>query len=111
MHNSATGYPTLVALGLLLSGGSPVAQAQTPAPPPETTVDASGGGVTFTSGVNSLTIGARAQFRWTLEDREDASGDTAGTGVGEGDGPISAFDIPRMRLSFSGGAFRPWLRY
>lgn len=109
MHISAASYPTLVALGLLFSGGSGAARAQTP--PPDTKVDASQGGVTFSSGVNSLTIGARAQVRWTLEDREEASGDAAGSGLGEDDGPISAFDIPRMRLSFSGGAFRPWLRY
>jgi hypothetical protein len=51
------------------------------------------------------------QFRWTLDDREDSSADTVGSGVGSDDGPISQFDIPRMRVSFTGGAFRPWLRY
>lgn len=87
------------------------AQTTPPAPPPETKVDASRGGITISSGVNSLTIGARMQFRWTLDDREDASTDTAGSGIGEDDGPISQFDVPRMRVTFSGGVFRPWLRY
>ena len=87
------------------------AAAQTPAPPPDTKIDASRGGITISSGVNSLTIGARMQFRWTLDDREDASADTIGSGVGQDDGPVSAFDIPRMRVSFSGGVFRPWLKY
>lgn len=88
------------------------AGAQTPASPsPQTTVDASRGGITISSGVNSLTIGARMQFRWTLDDRENASADTTGTGVGRADGPVSQFDVPRMRLTFSGGVFRPWLRY
>ena len=43
---------------------------------PATTVDASRGGVTISSGVNSLTIGVRAQFRWTLDAREDANADS-----------------------------------
>lgn len=47
---------------------------------PKTTVDASKGGVTFKSGNNSLTIGARLQIRWTGEDREDFDGDTIGSG-------------------------------
>ncbi len=88
--------------------------AQVPAPTPpdtETKVDASRGGITISSGVNSLTIGARAQVRWTLDDREDASGDLTGSGVGRADGPISGFDVPRLRMTFSGGAFRPWLKY
>ena len=89
---------------------SAAAQSASPQPPP-TNTDASKAGVTFSSGPNSLTIGARAQFRWTLDDREEASGDTAGTGVGGTDGRLSAFDVPRMRISLSGGAFRPWLRY
>ena len=87
-----------------------VAHAQS-TPPPETKVDASRGGITITSGVNSLTIGARAQVRWTLDDREDASNDQAGSGVGHPDGPVSGFDVPRLRLTLSGGAFRPWLKY
>ena len=85
--------------------------AQSTTPPPETKVDASRGGITISSGVNSLTIGARAQVRWTLDDREDGSSDTTGSGVGHPDGPVSAFDVPRLRLTLSGGAFRPWLKY
>ena len=88
-----------------------VASAQTAAPPPQTTVDASRGGVTISSGVNSLTIGARLQVRWTLDDRDEASADNAGAGVGLDDGPVSQFDVARMRVNLSGGAFRPWLRY
>ncbi|MEX1128378.1 MAG: porin [Vicinamibacterales bacterium] len=102
-----------VCLVAILFGIASPAQAQEPAPPPKppTTVDASRGGVTISSGANSLTIGARIQFRWTLDDREESSTDTTGAGVGTEDGPISQFDIPRMRVSFTGGAFRPWLRY
>jgi phosphate-selective porin len=79
--------------------------------PPDTRVDASRGGITISSGVNSLTIGARMQFRWTLDDLDESSADTSGAGLDRDDGPISAFDIPRMRISFSGGVFRPWLKY
>ena len=111
MHISARFSPTVLALSLFALIESPLAHAQTAAPPPDTQVDASRGGVTFSSGVNSLTIGARMQFRWTLDDREDANADTTGSGVGQDDGPISSFDIPRMRVSFSGGVYRPWLRY
>jgi hypothetical protein len=74
-------------------------------------VDASRGGITISSGVNSLTIGARLQVRWTVDDRENADFDTVGSGGGEPDGVSSQFDVPRMRISFSGGVFRPWLRY
>lgn len=88
-----------------------LARAQTTSPPPDTKVDASRGGITISSGVNSLTIGARAQVRWTLDARNDATADLVGEGVGEADGPVSAFDVPRLRLSLSGGAFRPWLQY
>ena len=95
---------------MLLLSALPVS-AQSPAPPPDTRVDASRGGITITSGVNSLTIGARMQFRWTLDDREAFDADIVGDGVGRADGPASAFDVPRMRISFSGGAFRPWLKY
>lgn len=111
MHISARFSPTVLALGLFALIESPLAHAQTAAPPPDTKVDASRGGVTFSSGVNSLTLGARLQVRWTLEDREDANTDIVGSGVGEDDGPIGQFDIPRMRVSFSGGVYRPWLRY
>lgn len=90
------------------------AAAQTPAatpPPPETKVDISRGGVTISNGVNSLTIGARVQFRWTVDDREAFDGDSAGSGDGVEDGPFSQFDVPRLRMTFSGGVFKPWLRY
>lgn len=76
-----------------------------------TTVDASRGGVTFASGDNSLTIGARVQFRWTLDDREKADADTVGEGRGREDGSFSQFDVPRLRVTLSGGVYRPWLRY
>jgi hypothetical protein len=85
--------------------------APAPPPPPETKVDASRGGITISSGVNSLTIGARAQIRWTLDAREDSDGDTAGPGVGEEDGAQSAFDVTRLRVTLSGGVFRPWMKY
>ena len=88
-----------------------LAQSQPPPPPPETKVDVSRGGVTISNGVNSLTIGARAQFRWTLDDREAFDGDTAGSGDGVEDGAFTQFDVPRLRMTFSGGAFKPWLRY
>ena len=113
MHNSLRRSATALAFSFIVLGAAHQAQAQTQTtpPPPETTVDASRGGVTFSSGPNSLTIGARVQFRWTLEDREDADADTVGSGLGVDDGPVSAFDIPRMRVSLSGGVYRPWLRY
>ena len=95
----------------LLCTSAAAAQAQTAPPPPPTTVDASRGGITITSGVNSLTIGARAQFRWTVDDREGFDSDTAGAGVGSEDGALSQFDVPRLRLTLSGGMFRPWMRY
>ena len=94
----------------LLRTSAAAAQGQT-APPPTTTVDASRGGITITSGVNSLTIGARPQFRWTVEDREQGDADTAGVGVGRPDGPLSQFDVVRLRVSLSGGMYRPWFRY
>ena len=102
----------LVVAGLfILSADAARAQTQAPANPPETKVDASRGGVTISHGVNSLTIGARVQIRWTLDDREAFDGDTVGTGDGVEDGPLTQFDVPRLRMTFSGGAFRPWLRY
>jgi phosphate-selective porin len=91
---------------------SPLAFAQQPTTPsPQTTVDISRGGVTIASGVNSLTIGARPQFRWTVGDREAYDADTIGTGVGQPDGAFSQFDVVRLRLSLSGGMYRPWFRY
>ena len=86
-------------------------QAADGTPAPQTTVDASRGGITIASGVNSLTIGARAQVRWTLDDREQFDADTLGAGRGVEDDPASQFDVPRLRLSLSGGVYRPWLRY
>jgi phosphate-selective porin len=104
---------TLLVLAAAVALASPVFAQQTPAAPvpPETTVDASRGGITISSGVNSLTIGARPQFRWTVEDREQFDADTAGAGLGEPDGPLSQFDIARMRVSLSGTVYRPWMRY
>ncbi|HEV3486737.1 MAG TPA: porin, partial [Vicinamibacterales bacterium] len=96
---------------LLLAALGVAAPHQAPDQPTETKIDASRGGVTFSSGVNSLTISGRLQTRWTLDDREDADEDTAGSGAGRADGPFSAFDVPRARVTLSGGALRPWLRY
>jgi phosphate-selective porin len=79
--------------------------------PGDTKVDASRGGVTISSGVNSLTIGARLQVRWTLDDREAGDSDGSGSGEDREDGPLSQFDVPRLRLSLGGGVWRPWLRY
>ncbi len=77
----------------------------------EVTTDMSQGGITFKSGDNSLTIGARVQFRFTGDDREDFDADTSGSGVGEEDGYSPAFNVQRMRVSLKGGMFRPWLKY
>jgi phosphate-selective porin OprO/OprP len=109
MLKPAARFCNMIPIVTLTLGVAPAA-AQT-APPPDTKVDASRGGITISSGVNSLTIGARMQFRWTLDDREEASTDTTGSGAGREDGLLSQFDVPRMRLTFSGGVFRPWLRY
>jgi len=79
--------------------------------PAGTKVDASRGGITISSGVNSLTIGARVQVRWTLDDREQADADTAGAGEGRVDGAVSQFDVPRLRVTLGGGVWREWLRY
>jgi phosphate-selective porin len=100
---------SLLATALLLPAGL---QAQAPPPDkPTTSVDASRGGVTISSGHNSLAIGARMQFRWTLDDRDQADADTVGTGRGREDGAFSQFDIPRLRVMMSGGVYQPWLRY
>ena len=97
---------------LLLTADVSLAAGQTPSSsPPPTTVDGSRGGVTVSSGVNSLRIGARAQFRWTLERKEDSDEDTTGAGEGVADGAFSQFDIPSMRVTLSGGVYRPWMRY
>jgi phosphate-selective porin OprO/OprP len=102
---------TFVSAALLGLCTAAAAQAQTTPPPTPTTIDASRGGITIASGVNSLTIGARPQFRWTVEDREQGDADTVGSGVGVADGPLSQFDVVRLRVSLSGGMYRPWLRY
>jgi len=99
----------LVVLLLVLPAAA-AAQQEPPASAP-TRVDISRGGLTISSGVNSLTIGARFQFRWTVEDREKWNSDSTGAGRGEDDGPLSQFDVPRMRVTLRGGVFRPWLRY
>jgi phosphate-selective porin len=96
-----------VFFGLILTATGVAAQTGAP----QTQVDASRGGVTISSGPNSLSIGARAQFRWTVDWFEDRDTDTAGSGDGRADGAISAFDIPRMRVTLGGGVYRPWLRY
>jgi phosphate-selective porin len=96
----------------LLAGAIPASAQQAPAEAtPPTTVDASRGGITITSGVNSLTIGVRTQLRWTLDDREALDADTEGAGAGEADGPLSQFDVPRLRLLLNGTVYRRWLRY
>lgn len=51
------------------------------------------------------------QFRWTFEDREAFDADESGSGAGSADGWASQFDVPRMRVTLSGGVYRPWLRY
>ncbi len=76
-----------------------------------TTADASKGGFTLKSGDSSVTFGARVQLRATLDDRESFDADTAGSGVGVEDGAATSFDIPRLRLIFKGGTFKPWLKY
>jgi phosphate-selective porin OprO and OprP len=78
---------------------------------PETTVDASRGGITIASGPSSLSVGARVQFRWTVDDRDQFDADRVGAGVGIADGLMSQFDVPRMRVTLGGGVFRPWMRY
>lgn len=105
--------PTVVCIALA-AGWPAAAAAQQPAPPPApppTRVDASGTGVTIGSGSNTLTLSNRVQIRWTLDDREASDTDTAGSGLGEDDGAIGSFDVARLRLTLSGGAYRPWLRY
>jgi phosphate-selective porin OprO/OprP len=78
---------------------------------PATTTDGSQGFVTFKSGDNALTLGAWAQFRATVDDREKYDGDTAGSGVGKEDGTVGSLSIPRLRFYMQGTVYRPWLRY
>ncbi len=96
---------TLLALGLAATAPA-LAEEE-----PNIKTDMSKGGITFSSGDNSLTIGARAQFRWTVDDKDQFDADTVGSGVGKEDGVSSSFDVPRMRLIFKGGMFKPWLKY
>jgi phosphate-selective porin OprO and OprP len=98
-------------LGVQATAAESGAKAVEPAAAPQTTVDATRGGVTITSGHNSLTIGARVQFRATVDDREQFDADLAGAGLGVADGIMSEFDVPRLRLSMSGGVFAPWMKY
>jgi phosphate-selective porin OprO and OprP len=110
-HSLMYARASVIAAALLLPAGL---EAQAQAPPankPTTTVDASRGGITISSGPNSLSIGARMQFRWTLDDRDQADADTTGTGRGRQDGVFSQFDVPRMRVTLGGGVYQPWLRY
>ena len=98
-----------------MTAGSPGTATATPSGEQgqagETKVDASRGGVTISSGVNSLTIGARVQVRWTLDDREQADADTGGGEVDRADGALSQFDVPRLRVTLGGGVWREWLKY
>ncbi|HXI04157.1 MAG TPA: porin [Candidatus Saccharimonadales bacterium] len=82
-----------------------------PAAAAGTDVDMSKGGVTFTSGENSLHLGALAQFRWTALDAEQMDRDTAGPGAGKEDGLSQKFEVRRMRVKLAGTAFRSWLGY
>ena len=106
---------TVVLLLALGAGAGPVgaqeAKTEEKKEEPKTTVDSSKGGVSFKSGSNSLTLGARLQVRWTGEDREDYDSDTIGAGKGEADGFSSGFDVARMRLTLKGGMWKPWLKY
>ena len=106
---------TVVLLLALGAGAGPVgaqeAKTEEKKEEPKTTVDSSKGGVSFKSGNNSLTLGARLQVRWTGEDREDYDSDTIGAGKGEADGFSSGFDVARMRLTLKGGMWKPWLKY
>jgi hypothetical protein len=106
-HPAAAQVGGATAPSSVAAASSPVTQTQAG----ETKVDASRGGVTISSGVNSLTIGARVQVRWTLDDREDGDIDTAGAGDDHADGPSSQFDVPRLRVTLAGGVWREWLKY
>jgi phosphate-selective porin len=78
---------------------------------PQVNVDMSKGGITFGSGDNTLSIGARVQFRYTFDDRDQLDADLVGEGDGQEDGASGAFSVPRMRITFKGGMFKPWLKY
>jgi phosphate-selective porin len=106
---------------LILTVGAAAGQPASPAQntqnsaaqpdPTETKVDISRGGLTISSGVNSISIGARGQFRWVVDDREQFDADTVGPNRGRADDVLSQFDVTRFRVTLSGGVFRPWFRY
>lgn len=98
---------TIYLAGIALMALAPAATAVAD----EVKTDLSKGGPTFQSGNNSLTIGARAQFRWTGDSREQFDADTAGQGQGEPDGFSQAMAVQRMRLILKGGMWKPWLKY
>jgi phosphate-selective porin OprO/OprP len=95
-------------ISVLIAWGS--ASAEEEAPPPAPKVDLAKG-LTFSSGDNSVSIGARIQFRGTFDDREQFDADDDGTGLGVEDGTAGQFDIPRARVSLKGGFWKPWLKY
>lgn len=78
---------------------------------PPVTADMTKGAVTFTSGENTLTIGAWIQADWIGDDKERFDGDTTGSGVGREDGFSSQFKIDRLRAYFQGTMWRSWARY
>jgi phosphate-selective porin OprO/OprP len=96
-----------------LAGAALVAAlAALPAAAEDVKTDMSKGGITFSSGPNSLTIGGRLQGRFTADDREDFDADPNGTaGFLEEDGLSRQFAVQRMRLTLKGGMWKPWLRY
>ncbi|HKQ59824.1 MAG TPA: porin [Candidatus Polarisedimenticolaceae bacterium] len=89
----------------------PLSSLRAEEPKPDTKTDASQGFVTFTSGDNSLTLGAWGQFRAVVDDRELYDNDTAGSGLGEEDGASTSLSIPRMRIYVQGNVYKPWLKY
>jgi phosphate-selective porin OprO and OprP len=79
---------------------------------PATKVDASEGGLKFSSGDNSIVFGAYVQLRGILEDRDLGDADAKGTaGYGTEDPLAPSFDVARLRLSIRGTMFQPWVRY
>jgi phosphate-selective porin OprO/OprP len=82
------------------------------APKPQTQVDASKGGFTVRSGDNSLTFGVYVQVRGVLDSRELYDADAKDTlGFGRADGPTPSFDVAKVRVSFRGTMFKPWVKY
>jgi hypothetical protein len=88
------------------------AKPQADAAKPQTQVDASKGGFTIRSGDNSVTFGVYAQIRGVLDNRELYDADAKDTlGFGREDGPTPSFDVAKVRVSFRGTMFRPWVKY